>query len=58
MPKASVTSASALWFLVGPFDSEETVQHLPIYTSPFLIGRRRICRCRCLARRFPMYTLK
>lgn len=40
MPKASVTSASALWFLVGPFDSEETVQHLPIYTSPFLIGRR------------------
>jgi EAL domain-containing protein (putative c-di-GMP-specific phosphodiesterase class I) len=29
-----------VWFLVGPFDSAETVRHLPIYTFPFLIGRR------------------
>ncbi|MGO9109899.1 MAG: EAL domain-containing protein [Thermoguttaceae bacterium] len=40
MSSASVTSASAVWFLVGPFDSAETVRHLPIYTFPFLIGRR------------------
>lgn len=26
--------------MVGPFDSAETVRHLPIYTFPFLIGRR------------------
>ncbi len=29
-----------MWFLVGPFDSAETVRHMPIYTFPFLIGRR------------------
>ena len=40
MPSASVTSANAVWFLVGPFDSAETVRHMPIYTFPFLIGRR------------------
>ena len=34
------TSASAVWFLVGPFDSVEMVHHLPIYTVPFVIGRR------------------
>ena len=37
---SSVSTASAVWFLVGPFDSAETVRHLPIYTFPFLIGRR------------------
>ena len=35
-----VISANAVWFLVGPFDSAETVRHMPIYTFPFLIGRR------------------
>jgi EAL domain-containing protein (putative c-di-GMP-specific phosphodiesterase class I) len=40
MSSAAVTSASAVWFLVGPFDSAETVRHMPIYTFPFLIGRR------------------
>ena len=40
MPSTSVTSANAVWFLVGPFDSAETVRHMPIYTFPFLIGRR------------------
>ena len=34
MSIASVTSANAVWFLVQPFDSEETVRHLPIYTFP------------------------
>ena len=29
-----------MWFLVGPFDSDETVRYLPIYTIPFRIGRR------------------
>jgi EAL domain-containing protein (putative c-di-GMP-specific phosphodiesterase class I) len=36
----SATSANAVWFLVGPFDSAEAVRHMPIYTFPFLIGRR------------------
>ena len=40
MLPAPVTSANAVWFLVGPFDCAETVRHLPIYTFPFLIGRR------------------
>ena len=40
MPSAPVTSSSAVWFLVGPFDSAENVRHLPVYTFPFLIGRR------------------
>ena len=40
MSSASVISANAAWFLVGPFDSEETIRHMPIYTFPFLIGRR------------------
>jgi EAL domain-containing protein (putative c-di-GMP-specific phosphodiesterase class I) len=29
-----------MWFLVGPFDSAETIRYLPIYTIPFRIGRR------------------
>ena len=40
MTAASATSGSAVWFLVGPFDSADTVRHLPVYTFPFLIGRR------------------
>jgi EAL domain-containing protein (putative c-di-GMP-specific phosphodiesterase class I) len=47
MSSASVTrtgaitpACNAVWFLVGPFDSAETVRHMPIHTSPFLIGRR------------------
>jgi len=40
MSSASVTSANAVWFLVGPFDSAETIRHMPIHTFPFLIGRR------------------
>jgi EAL domain-containing protein (putative c-di-GMP-specific phosphodiesterase class I) len=40
MPSAPVTSAGTVWFLVGPFDSAETVRHMPIYTFPFQIGRR------------------
>jgi EAL domain-containing protein (putative c-di-GMP-specific phosphodiesterase class I) len=33
-------SALTVWFLVGPFDSAETIRYLPIYTTPFRIGRR------------------
>ncbi len=40
MPSASITSANAVWFLVGPFDSAESVRHMPLYTFPFQIGRR------------------
>ncbi len=40
MLPAPVTSANAVWFLVGPFDSAETIRHMPIYTFPFQIGRR------------------
>ena len=40
MFSTSVRSATAAWFLVGPFDSQESVRHLPVYTFPFLIGRR------------------
>jgi len=40
MPSTSITSAKAVWFLIGPFDSAETVRHMPIFTFPFLIGRR------------------
>jgi len=40
MSSSSVTSASAVWFLVGPFDSAEMVRHMPLYAFPFLIGRR------------------
>jgi EAL domain-containing protein (putative c-di-GMP-specific phosphodiesterase class I) len=40
MPSSAATKSSAVWFLVGPFDSGETVRHLPLYTFPFVIGRR------------------
>ncbi len=36
----SKTASSSVWFLVGPFDSHETVRYLPIYRLPFQIGRR------------------
>jgi EAL domain-containing protein (putative c-di-GMP-specific phosphodiesterase class I) len=40
MTTGSKSSARTVWFLVGPFDSGETLRHLPIYTVPFRIGRR------------------
>jgi EAL domain-containing protein (putative c-di-GMP-specific phosphodiesterase class I) len=40
MASTSATTANAVWFLVGPFDSAETVRHLPLYAFPFTIGRR------------------
>lgn len=40
MPPKSITTANTVWFLVGPFDTAETPRHLPIYTIPFLVGRR------------------
>jgi EAL domain-containing protein (putative c-di-GMP-specific phosphodiesterase class I) len=40
MSSTSKSSTRAVWFLVGPFDSAETVRYLPIYTLPFRIGRR------------------
>jgi EAL domain-containing protein (putative c-di-GMP-specific phosphodiesterase class I) len=40
MGLVSTTSANAVWFLVGPFDSAETVRHAPLYTFPFMVGRR------------------
>ncbi len=40
MSANSRASARTVWFLVGPFDSAETVRYLPIYTIPFRIGRR------------------
>jgi EAL domain-containing protein (putative c-di-GMP-specific phosphodiesterase class I) len=38
--KKSLPPTAAMWFLVGPFDSAETTRYLPIYTLPFVIGRR------------------
>jgi EAL domain-containing protein (putative c-di-GMP-specific phosphodiesterase class I) len=35
-----IASASTVWFLVGPLDSAETTRYLPVYTAPFVIGRR------------------
>jgi EAL domain-containing protein (putative c-di-GMP-specific phosphodiesterase class I) len=40
MSSASANTSNSLWFLVGPFDQSEKVRHLPIYTFPYLIGRR------------------
>ena len=40
MPANTKASARPVWFLVGPFDSAETIRYLPIYTIPFRIGRR------------------
>ncbi len=40
MASVSATSANAVWFLVGPFDSAETLRHVPLYAFPFTIGRR------------------
>jgi EAL domain-containing protein (putative c-di-GMP-specific phosphodiesterase class I) len=40
MTDNSVAAAKAVWFLVGPFDSAETTRYMPIYTLPFVVGRR------------------
>lgn len=40
MSANSKTPSRSVWFLVGPFDTNETVRYLPIYTAPFQIGRR------------------
>ena len=37
MPATSKSPTSAMWFLVGPFDSAETTRYLPIYTLPFAL---------------------
>lgn len=36
----SASGCPAVWFLAGPYDSAETVRHLPLYAFPFTIGRR------------------
>jgi EAL domain-containing protein (putative c-di-GMP-specific phosphodiesterase class I) len=36
----ATATAGGVWFLVGPLESTETTRYLPIYTAPFLIGRR------------------
>jgi EAL domain-containing protein (putative c-di-GMP-specific phosphodiesterase class I) len=40
MATPTIASQNAVWFLVGPLDSTETTRCLPIYTVPFVIGRR------------------
>lgn len=40
MSANSITSSHSVWFLVGPFETNEMVRYLPIYTTPFRIGRR------------------
>jgi EAL domain-containing protein (putative c-di-GMP-specific phosphodiesterase class I) len=40
MSTNSQTSSRIEWFLIGPFDTNERTRCLPIYTFPFLIGRR------------------
>src|SRR5215472_4006416 len=40
MASVSAPSVNAVWFLVGPFDSAETVRHVPLYAFPFQVGRR------------------
>lgn len=40
MPALPIASTKAVWFLIGPLDSQETPRHLPIHTMPFAIGRR------------------
>ena len=35
-----LAATKAVWFLVGPFDSAETTRYMPIYTLPFVVGRR------------------
>jgi EAL domain-containing protein (putative c-di-GMP-specific phosphodiesterase class I) len=40
MTDNSAAATKAIWFLVGPFDSAETTRYMPIYTLPFVVGRR------------------
>ncbi len=37
---STTTTSSAVWFLVGPFDSAETIRYIPLHCLPFSIGRR------------------
>ena len=48
-----------MWFLVGPFDSAETVRHIAdLYVPVPDRVTARTCRCRFPARPFPPYTPK
>lgn len=40
MQASAITSANAVWFLVGPLDSTEATRCVPICRLPFVIGRR------------------
>jgi EAL domain-containing protein (putative c-di-GMP-specific phosphodiesterase class I) len=40
MSASSAATSSTVWFLVGPYASTEPARHSPIFTFPFLIGRR------------------
>jgi len=37
---STTSSSTTVWFLVGPFDSTETVRYVPLHSLPFTIGRR------------------
>lgn len=34
------STANSVWFLVGPFESAQTVRYVPVHSLPFTIGRR------------------
>jgi EAL domain-containing protein (putative c-di-GMP-specific phosphodiesterase class I) len=40
MAANAMSTASAVWFLIGPLDSTVATRFVPIYTTPFMIGRR------------------
>jgi len=40
MPENATASASTVWFLVGPLNTAEVTRYLPVYTVPFIVGRR------------------
>ena len=39
-PYVTRTTQRAIWFLVGRTAENESVRHIPLHSSPFLIGRR------------------
>ncbi len=39
-PAESLASTTAVWFLVGPLETQETIRYQPIHSLPFTIGRR------------------
>jgi len=43
-------SSLALWFLAGPLVSDQPVRHIPIATSPYLVGRRSSCEIQLASR--------